>query len=118
MTSDVGPTKAGLTNAGLDLEAVKAAEGMAEKRIDKLPVLNKEYRTASPERKAEIELEVKNKARASFNLPPLGGGKAAPAAPTKAVPASQIPAGTTFGKVVPGKGTEVLKNGKVIGYAN
>lgn len=118
MTSDVGPTKAGLTNAGLDLEAVKAAEGMAEKRIDKLPVLNKEYRTASPERKAEIELEVKNKARASFNLPPLGGGKAAPATPAKAVPASQIPAGTTFGKVVPGKGTEVLKNGKVIGYAN
>jgi hypothetical protein len=42
----------------------------------------------------------------------------AKAAPAKAVPAAQIPAGTTFGKVVPGKGTEVLKDGKVIGYAN
>lgn len=89
MTSDVGPTKAGLTSAGLDLEAVKAAEGMADKRIEKLPITNKEYRTASPERKAEIVREIKNEARASFNLPLLGGGKAAPApAPAKAVSAA------------------------------
>lgn len=50
---------------------------------------------------------------------PVASGTAASApTPAKAVPASQIPAGTTFGKAVPGKGTEVLKDGKVIGYAN
>jgi hypothetical protein len=50
---------------------------------------------------------------------PVASGIAASGpTPAKAVPASQIPAGTTFGKAVPGKGTEVLKDGKVIGYAN
>jgi uncharacterized protein (DUF1501 family) len=31
---------------------------------------------------------------------------------------SVLPPGSTTGKVVPGKGTEVLVNGKVVGYAN
>lgn len=122
MVSDVGGTRASLMSAGQDLEAVKAAEGLAQKNIDRLPITNKEYRTASPERKAEIVREIKNDARASFNLPPLGGGKAAPAAPAKAAPAkaapaSQIPAGATYGKVTP-KGTEVFVGGKLVGYAN
>ena len=49
---------------------------------------------------------------------------AAPAAPAAkpvapaAKPASEIPAGASYGKVVTGKGTEVILNGKVIGYAN
>lgn len=49
----------------------------------------------------------------------LKGTKAAPSAPAiNTKPASAIPADATYGKVVPGKGTEVLQNGKVIGYAN
>jgi hypothetical protein len=45
---------------------------------------------------------------------------AAPAAkPAAAAPAkSVLPSGTTTGRFVQGKGTEVLKDGKVIGYAN
>jgi hypothetical protein len=44
---------------------------------------------------------------------------AAPApAPAVAKPAQVLPPGTTTGKVVPGKGTEVFKDGKLIGYAN
>jgi hypothetical protein len=45
-----------------------------------------------------------------------GGGAPAP----RAAPAanSVLPPGTTTGKFVAGKGTEVLQNGKVIGYAN
>jgi hypothetical protein len=122
MVSDVGGTRASLMSAGQDLEAVKAAEGLAQKNIDKL-YLNPEYRDkkTTPERKAEIVREIKNDARASFNLPPLGGEKAAPApakaAPAKAAPASQIPAGATYGKVTP-KGTEVFVGGKLVGYAN
>jgi hypothetical protein len=40
------------------------------------------------------------------------------AAPAPTAGKSVLPPGTTTGKVVPGKGTEVLKDGKLIGYAN
>lgn len=108
------------TQAGQEATKIKYANEDAKEGIRKLTLFNAEYKKATPERKAEMELQVRNEARAGYDLPPLGGAKSAPAkaAPAKAVPASQIPAGTTFGKVVPGKGTEVLKNGKVIGYAN
>jgi hypothetical protein len=43
---------------------------------------------------------------------------AAPAAPAVPVAKSVLPPGATTGKVVPGKGTEVFQNGKLIGYAN
>jgi hypothetical protein len=43
---------------------------------------------------------------------------AAPSPAPVAKPKSVLPPGTTTGKVVPGKGTEVLKDGKLIGYAN
>jgi hypothetical protein len=42
----------------------------------------------------------------------------APAAPAAPVAKSVLPPGATTGKVVPGKGTEVFQNGKLIGYAN
>jgi hypothetical protein len=44
----------------------------------------------------------------------------APAAPAPAAgnPKPVLPPGTTTGKFVPGKGTEVLRNGVVIGHAN
>jgi hypothetical protein len=47
---------------------------------------------------------------------------AAPAAKPAAAPAAKpietLPPGSTYGKVVPGKGTEAILNGKVIGYVN
>lgn len=48
---------------------------------------------------------------------------AAPAAPASTKPTTSAlppgaPAGSTLGKFVQGKGTEVIKDGKVIGYAN
>jgi hypothetical protein len=43
---------------------------------------------------------------------------AAPAAPAAGNTRSVLPSGTTTGKFVPGKGTEVLRNGVVIGHAN
>ena len=46
-------------------------------------------------------------------------GAAPRVAPPAAAPARNVlPQGSTTGKVVPGKGTEVLMNGVVIGYAN
>jgi len=51
----------------------------------------------------------------------LGGSQsssAAPSTPTAALPFSDRPAGSTVGKKVPGKGTEILVNGRVVGYAN
>jgi hypothetical protein len=48
---------------------------------------------------------------------PVASGIAAPApAPAKAMPASQAPQGGKEGKVVPGKGTEWIVDGKVVGY--
>jgi len=123
--TDVGGTRAGLMSSGQDLDATKAAEGLAQKNIERLAFFNAEYRNkkTTPDRKAEMELQVRNEARAAFGLPPMAptksdAGKTPPPGAGKALPASKIPTGTTFGKVVPGKGTEVLKDGKVIGYAN
>ena len=84
---------------------------------------NREYMNAKPEVQAQMRAAAVATEYAGYGLkPPEATAPAAPkavAAPAaKAVPASQIPAGTTFGKAVPGKGTEVLKDGKVIGYAN
>jgi hypothetical protein len=39
-------------------------------------------------------------------------------APVATKPKQVLPPGTTTGKLVPGKGTEVFKDGKLIGYAN
>ena len=54
---------------------------------------------------------------------PLGGAQSSSAAPVPATPAAALPfsdrpAGSTLGKKVPGKGTEILVNGRVVGYAN
>jgi hypothetical protein len=114
---DFGATRAELVGSGQDTQKTHFANTDAAAEIKKLP-LNAEYRRATPERKAEMERQVKTEAFAAYGLTPPGAAKVAAPAPTKPLPASQIPAGTTFGKAVPGKGTEVLKDGKVIGYAN
>jgi hypothetical protein len=99
-------------------------------------LMNKEYRAAKrdPNRAADaqrIEQETFTKhynqfrpsgsappAPLNLNAPKAGSGApaAAPAAAPK--PAAQIPTGATYGKAVPGKGTEVFVGGKLVGYAN
>jgi hypothetical protein len=98
--------------------------------------MNKDYRAAKrdPSRAADaqrIEQELFTKyynmyrptggaapAPLNLNAPKAGSGApaAAPAAAPK--PAAQIPTGATYGKAVPGKGTEVFVGGKLVGYAN
>lgn len=113
-TTDVGGTRAGLMESGQDIQKETAITNAVEKQIKDLK-LDPTYRKATPEQKQAMVAAIETKVRSGFSSP-----KATPVAPApvKAAPAAQIPAGTTFGKVVPGKGTEVLKDGKVIGYAN
>lgn len=115
-TQEAGPGRREDTQAGQDIQKTHYANTDAAAELKKLP-LNTEYRKATPERKAEMENEVKANAFAAYGLTPPGAAKPAPA-PAKPAPATQIPAGATYGKVVPGKGTEVLVGGKLVGYAN
>jgi len=71
---------------------------------------------------AKLKGQIKNE----FGIAPTvmsGGNAPAPAetpapAPVATKPKQVLPPGTTTGKLVPGKGTEVFKDGKLIGYAN
>ena len=72
---------------------------------------------------AKLKDQIKNE----FGVAPTvmsGGNTPAPApaanapAPVATKPKQVLPPGTTTGKLVPGKGTEVFKDGKLIGYAN
>jgi hypothetical protein len=49
---------------------------------------------------------------------PASAATPAPPAPATVLPFSAAPTGSTLGKKVPGKGTEILVNGRVVGYAN
>ncbi len=121
--ADIGGTSAALKGESQDTTKQKyASEAAAKARKDvsiTIPFIN-----ASDPVRAQMLADAESKAYAGYNLKPpqttpaLAAPAKAAAAPAKTVPASQIPAGTTFGKAVPGKGTEVLKDGKVIGYAN
>lgn len=115
MVSDVGPTKAGLTGAGQDIQRETAIDNAVEKK-NKALILDPTYRKADAAGKAKMREDVEAKVRASFSSDAPAPAKAAPA-PAKAAPASQIPAGATYGKVTP-KGTEVFVGGKLVGYAN
>jgi len=110
MVSDVGPTKAGLTGAGQDIQRETAIETAVDKKTKAL-ILDPTYRKADAAGKTKIREDVEAKVRASFSSGAPAPAKAAPA------PASQIPAGATYGKVTP-KGTEVFVGGKLVGYAN
>jgi len=115
-TSDVGPTKAALT---------EEATGAPEDR-DAKAALNKFSTSKLNKREWEAmktQYGSEEAARAAFlkNYKVTGGAPApAKTTPSKAAPSanSVLPPGTTTGKFVAGKGTEVLQDGKVIGYAN
>jgi hypothetical protein len=118
--ADIGATSAGLKGESQDTSKQKYASDREKEKVNQIK-FTPAFMGLKPEEQVRRLADIKNEARAYYGLPPEAPtAKAAPAAPApaKTVPASQIPAGTTFGKVVPGKGTEVLKDGKVIGYAN
>lgn len=123
-TGEFGGGRLGSIEAGQDITKQTAASNAWDKASSKLQ-MSPEYRNAKDADRARILDDAKVEVYSRFSLaPPKAATAPAPApapkaaAAAKAVPASQIPAGTTFGKAVPGKGTEVLKDGKVIGYAN
>jgi hypothetical protein len=80
----------------------------------------RKLRSKPDEYKARAEA-IRREVETEFGIKPDAAVPPAPAPVPAQAPAaggSVLPPGTTLGKVVPGKGTEVLKNGKLIGYAN
>jgi hypothetical protein len=82
----------------------------------------RKMRKKNPTEYAAGIAKLKNQIKNEFGIAPTvmsGGNAPAPAETPAAAPAkSALPPGTTTGKLVPGKGTEVFKDGKLIGYAN
>jgi hypothetical protein len=117
--ADIGGASAALKGESQDTTKQTNASNAWDKASSKLK-MSPDYLNAKPEVRTQMAEDAKVEVYSRFGLaPPKAAAPAkAAAAPAKTVPASQIPAGTTFGKAVPGKGTEVLKDGKVIGYAN
>jgi hypothetical protein len=112
-TSDVGPTKAELAEGAID----EPTRREALKALNEL----KMSRTRKKDWNAMVTKHGSEKAASEAFIRDYDPTKAAAptAAPTPAPAAkSVLPLGTTTGKFVQGKGTEVLKDGKVIGYAN
>lgn len=112
-TSDVGPAKAELAGEAIDEPT----------RREALKALNefKMSRTRKRDWNAMVTKHGSEKAASEAFIRDYDPTKAAaPAATPTPAPAAKsvLPLGTTTGKFVQGKGTEVLKDGKVIGYAN
>ena len=87
----------------------------------------RKMRKKNPDEYAAGMAKLKNQVKNEFGISPTvmsGGNTPAPApaanapAPVATKPKQVLPPGTTTGKLVPGKGTEVFKDGKLIGYAN
>lgn len=113
MVSEAGPGKREDVQAAQNIQRNTAIENAIEKKNRAL-VLDPTYRKADAAGKAKMRDDAEAKVRSEY----FAAKAPTTAAPGKPLPAAQIPAGSTYGKVVPGKGTEVLQNGKVIGYAN
>ena len=87
----------------------------------------RKMRKKNPDEYAAGMAKLKNQVKNEFGISPTvmsGGNTPAPTpaanapAPVATKPKQVLPPGTTTGKLVPGKGTEVFKDGKLIGYAN
>jgi len=80
-TSDVGPTKAGLTGEGLDITRAKDIQAAQAKAREAL-VLNREYNRASPEGKKTMEADSDRSVEQGFRTSQrtgAPGGRPAPA---------------------------------------
>jgi hypothetical protein len=82
----------------------------------------RKMRKKNPDEYAAGMATLKGQIKNEFGIAPTvmsGGNATAPApAPVTTKPKQVLPPGTTTGKLVPGKGTEVFKDGKLVGYAN
>lgn len=115
--SDIGAAKVGVAGeaieAPLDREARAALNKFSTSALKKRDwqAMVAKHGSEEAARKAFIE-----------NYKVTGGepapAKPAPKAGSTTTSQSVLPPGSTTGKFVQGKGTEVLKDGKVIGYAN
>ena len=117
-TSDTGPVKTSVATSEISSKEALTAAGNARKNVlrneDWQNATTQADRDAIEQRLYEEELEkIKSgKQKLSGDKPAASPKPSAIALPPGA------PAGSTLGKFVQGKGTEVIKNGKVIGYAN
>ena len=112
-----------VTTAGQGLTA--QATGIREfNDLSNRDPAKKAYKEAARVDKANLEkgitTDLAGEVRRKWINANTPGAKPAPraASPTVAPAQSVLPPGSTTGKVVPGKGTEVLVNGVVVGYAN
>lgn len=112
-----------------NIEWAKAVNTEVDKRINAIGISDfgrdPEYRKDPVKYKLELAKRIRAEVLADPSFQKPTSISAAPAAkPTAAAsapaakPIEALPPGTTYGKVVTGKGTEVILNGKVIGYAN
>jgi len=65
-TSDVGPTKAGLTGEGLDITLADKVNAAKAKAREELKFTNKDYNRASPEEKKRLEIESDKRVEQGF----------------------------------------------------
>jgi hypothetical protein len=96
------------------------AIALADKRRQALKDVKNTSGYLAAQRRGDTAETKRLEDEAVADFPVIANPKVAPkaAAPKAAAPKSVLPPGTTTGKFVQGKGTEVLKDGKVIGYAN
>lgn len=117
-TSDTGPVKTSVATS--ELSSKEADEAITKAK--KAKIFSEDWQNASSDaEKATIEKrlideEIQKKIDAKQKL--SGNKPAASPKPSAIALPPGAPAGSTLGKFVQGKGTEVIKNGKVIGYAN
>jgi hypothetical protein len=124
--------KLGAANIGADARrdvanAPPKTGGMAEAATARTELGDRKLKLAANQAILKDDSATKEqKAQARQNISVLQGQTpavpaAAPmagAAPAATPAGGVLPTGSTTGKFVPGKGTEVLKDGKLIGYAN
>lgn len=111
-----------------NIEWAKSVNDEVNKRIGAIGISDfgrdPEYRKDPVKYKLELAKRIRADVLADPSFQKPASISVAPAAPAaapatpKPKPITELPPGTTYGKVVPGKGTEAILNGKVIGYVN
>jgi hypothetical protein len=101
-------------------EAATARTAQYNKRLQNTQdqaIIKDDTGTFTKEQKAQAAQRILNSRSGETSAAPAAAPMAG-AAPAATPAGGVLPTGSTTGKFVPGKGTEVLKDGKLIGYAN
>jgi len=106
-----------------ELEWAKTVNTEVDKRIASTGITDygrdPEYRKDPIKFKLDLAKRIRAEVLADPNFKKPGAAAApAAAAPATPKPIAELPPGTTYGKVIPGKGTEAILDGRVIGYVN